>query len=54
VTRHKPAEEVRSAFCDQGVALTSYEGGRIRLSMLDTPWQPGEAEHLRTALRLVA
>jgi selenocysteine lyase/cysteine desulfurase len=52
--RARPAEEVRAAFSDQGVALTSYVGGRIRLSMPPNPWRPGEAEHLRTALRLIA
>jgi len=53
VTRRKPAEKVRASFSDQGIALTAYEGGRIRLSMPDIPWRQGEAEHLRTALRLV-
>jgi selenocysteine lyase/cysteine desulfurase len=52
-TRRKPPEEVRAAFSDQGVALTTYEGGHIRLSMPDSPWRPGEAEHLRMALRSV-
>jgi hypothetical protein len=53
-TRGKPAEEMRSAFADQGVALTAYDGGRTRLSMPEVPWQPGEAEHLRAALRSLA
>jgi selenocysteine lyase/cysteine desulfurase len=53
-TRGKPADEIRSAFADQGVALTAYDGGRIRLSMPEVPWQPGEADHLWAALRSLA
>jgi hypothetical protein len=53
-TRRKPPQEIRAAFSGHGVALTTYEGGRIRLSMPDRPWGPGEADHLLTALRSAA
>ena len=51
--RESSPEEVRSAFFERGVALTAYEGGVVRLSMPEVPWQPGEVEHLGTALRAV-
>jgi Aminotransferase class-V len=45
------AAEVRSAFYRQGVALTAYEEGMIRLSMPEAGWGPGELDHLAAALR---
>ena len=43
--------ELRHAFSEQGVALTAYDGGFIRLAMPAEGWRPGEMEYLRLALR---
>jgi hypothetical protein len=53
-TRSRRPVEIREAFYERGVALTAYEGGLIRLSMPEVPWQPGEVEHLGAALRSVS
>jgi hypothetical protein len=50
-TRDASAEEIRSRFCDQGIALTAYPGGLVRLSMPDRPWTAGEIDVLRSAFR---
>jgi hypothetical protein len=47
-------ESLRAAFYDQGIVLTAYDAGLIRLSMPDTPWQPQQLEHLRAALAQVS
>ena len=53
-TARQRADAVRLAFYDRGVVVTAYEGGRVRLSMPDTDWAPGELHHLRDTLRAVA
>jgi hypothetical protein len=45
---------LRVAFHDQGVALTAYADGLIRLSMPDVGWQGGELDVLRNGLRVTA
>jgi len=45
-----PPERVRSMFLDQGVALTSYSGGIIRLSMPPEPWSRSDLERVQAAL----
>lgn len=52
--RRRAADEARTAFQEQGIILTAYEGGMVRLSMPASPFQPQELEFLRTALRRVA
>ena len=44
-------ERVRSAFLDQGVALTTYPDGLIRLSMLPGPWNSSELDRIQAVLR---
>jgi selenocysteine lyase/cysteine desulfurase len=44
-------EHVRSAFLDQGVALTTYPDGLIRLSMPPEPWNSSDLDRIQTALR---
>lgn len=53
-TRVEPADELREAFADNGVALTAYDGGFARLSMPATRWRPQDIDLLGTALRSVA
>jgi selenocysteine lyase/cysteine desulfurase len=53
-TRAVPAEALRSAFYEQGVAVTAYDGGLVRLSMPSSPWQPGEIDCLGGALASLA
>ncbi|MBX9578871.1 MAG: aminotransferase class V-fold PLP-dependent enzyme [Gemmataceae bacterium] len=45
---------VRAAFDDRGVAVTGYDGGRVRLSMPPTGGAAGELDHLGQTLRAVA
>jgi hypothetical protein len=53
-TRKKPGQDLRAAFCEQGVALTAYEDGLVRLSMPNCGWRAGEINHLHDALRSIA
>jgi hypothetical protein len=53
-TRAAPADVLRSAFCEQGVAVTAYDGGLVRLSMPASPWRPGEIDYLGRVLASVA
>ena len=43
-------ETLRRAFHRWGVAATTYEGGHVRLSMPDHPWEPAQLDLLRNAL----
>jgi hypothetical protein len=52
--RALPGEGLRQAFSDQGVALTGYDGGVIRLSMPAEGWRSGEIEQLRSVLTSLA
>lgn len=54
VTRGRTAAELRQAFAGEGVALTAYADGLIRLSMPVTAWQDNEIACLAGALRAVA
>jgi hypothetical protein len=53
-TRQADPAMLRVAFHDQGVALTAYADGLIRLSMPDVGWQGGELDVLRNGLRVTA
>jgi selenocysteine lyase/cysteine desulfurase len=53
-TRTRTAAELRRAFAEQGVALTAYPDGFIRLSMPVATWQCGDIDRLEGALRSVA
>ncbi len=53
-TRSLPAEAVRGAFAEKGIALTAYDAGTIRLSMPAAEWQPEEIDQVGRALRSVA
>jgi hypothetical protein len=53
-TRSLPPQALRGAFADNGIALTVYDGGTIRLSMPAAEWQPKEIDQLGSALRTVA
>jgi len=53
-TRGVPAQHLRRSFAANGIALTAYDGGLIRLSMPGEEWQPAEIEQLRMALHAVA
>jgi hypothetical protein len=52
--RVRPPDQVRAAFYGQGVALSTYESGLIRLSLPEQPWRPGGLDHLGTVLRSLA
>lgn len=54
VTRHRSPVELREAFANNGVALTSYDDGIVRLSSPAVEWQPQEIDRLQLALRSVA
>jgi hypothetical protein len=53
-TRSRTAAHLRHAFGEEGVALTAYDEGLVRLSMPDTPWVDRDFELLKTALRKIA
>lgn len=48
--RERTCRETRVGFAAQGVILTAYEGGVIRMSMPGRPWSDGELCHLSRAL----
>jgi selenocysteine lyase/cysteine desulfurase len=48
------ASVLRETFARNGVALTAYESGLVRLSIPADEWQPGEMDHLSAVLRAVA
>ncbi len=52
--RDKSAGALRETFARNGVALTAYDNGLVRLSMPAEGWQPGEIDHLSAVLRAVA
>jgi len=43
--------ETRDEFQRNGIALTAYAGGRVRLSTLHSSWRSGDLNKLRSALR---
>jgi selenocysteine lyase/cysteine desulfurase len=45
------SDRVRSAFLDQGVALTTYPDGLIRLSMPPGPWNSADLDRIQAVLR---
>jgi len=47
---YRDAESLRKAFQDQGVALTAYQGGQVRLSMPATPLTANDLAVLASAL----
>ncbi|HUQ71444.1 MAG TPA: aminotransferase class V-fold PLP-dependent enzyme [Planctomycetaceae bacterium] len=53
-TRAQTPAVLRERFAAQGVALSAYQDGAIRLSMTGDRWQPGELDTLADALRAVA
>lgn len=53
-TKDTPADELRRAFSERGVALTAYDGGVVRLSMPREGWQLGEIEQLQSVLKSAA
>jgi hypothetical protein len=53
-TRNLSPFELREGFAGNGVAVTSYDSGLVRLSMPPTTWLPQEIDQLRRALHAVA
>jgi len=53
-TRQRSAEDLRDAFAEEGLALTSYDGGFIRLSMPPVRWRPPQIDLLEHALSSIA
>ncbi len=53
-TKSAAPEQLREAFGREGIALTAYAGGHIRLSMPEEPWPAGQLECLTAALRRIA
>jgi predicted HD phosphohydrolase len=53
-TRRQAADWLRSTFQDNGVVLTAYGDGLIRLSMPTTPLQQHDLDLIKSALRRVA
>lgn len=53
-TRQRTAEELRDTFADEGLALTGYDGGFIRLSMPAGEWRSPQIELLEHALSSIA
>jgi hypothetical protein len=49
-----PPDAIRLLFLQQGLALTAYDGGVLRLSMPRLVWTAGELEQLAQAFRTVA
>jgi hypothetical protein len=49
-TRNRCSEALRKEFAGNGIALTTYDGGFVRLSMPAIAWQPDELEQLRFAM----
>jgi selenocysteine lyase/cysteine desulfurase len=47
-------DALRCRFSEQGVAVTAYEDGVIRLSMPETAWKADEFAHLQNTLRTTA
>lgn len=54
VVKAEPAEQLRRAFQEQGVALTAYSGGQVRLSMPKKPLSADERIVLTDALSRTA
>jgi selenocysteine lyase/cysteine desulfurase len=52
--REDSPEALRQSFSDQGIAVTGYEDGLVRLSMPEPPWRPEELAHLEHALQATA
>ena len=52
--RLRPSDQVRADFYARGVALSTYESGRIRLSLPEQPWRSGYLDHLGNALHSLA
>jgi selenocysteine lyase/cysteine desulfurase len=53
-TREAAPEQVREAFGREGIALTAYREGLVRVSMPDDPWGPGDLDCLAAAFRKIA
>jgi hypothetical protein len=49
-----PPDEVRAAFQEQRISLTTYSGGILRVCVPERAWEARELNHLRTALRRLA
>jgi hypothetical protein len=52
--RQASPETLRTTFHRNGLALTAYEGGLIRLSMPPTPWNGRDLDLIRHALAKAA
>ncbi len=52
--RELSAKTLRTAFEQQGVSLSTYQGGRIRLSMPEKPLSDGQLHQIQTAFRAVS
>ncbi len=52
-TRGIPAQTLRTAFQQQGISLSAYHGGQIRLSMPETPLSKTELHRIQAALHAV-
>ncbi len=52
--RELPAKTLRTAFEQNGVSLSAYQGGRIRLSMPEKPLSEGQLHRIHTAFRAVS
>ena len=53
-TRRRSAEDLRDAFADEALALTSYDGGFICLSMPAAEWRPQQIDLPGHALQSIA
>jgi hypothetical protein len=49
-----PPDEVRAAFQEQRISLTTYGGGILRVCVPERAWEARELNYLRTALRRLA
>ncbi len=52
--RSLPAKSLRTAFEQQGLSLSAYQGGRIRLSMPETPLSESQLHQIQAAFHAVS
>ena len=54
IVRQMTPEAIRRRFLEQGLSVTAYRGGRVRMSLPERPWQAGELETIQAALGTMA